>query len=84
MARKPVAARAMDMPMQSPHEKKLSEMHDALHTLGSKIRKPFVMNPSGQKLLPTHLQEQEPEGAKQAKQHIDKLHAAFQGVKGGK
>jgi hypothetical protein len=67
------------MAEQSPHEKKLSEMHDALYSLGDKIRKPYPR--SGEKLLPAELQEQEPDGAKAARKHIDNLHAAMKGCK---
>lgn len=53
----------------------LSEMHDALYTLGNKIRKP---SPSrGNKLLPKELQEKEPEGADVARSTIEQLHKAM-------
>jgi hypothetical protein len=81
MARKNPADAPM-MAEQSPHEKKLSEMHSALHSLGDQARKPSPM--MGEKLLPPSLQKPEGPGVAIAKKHIDKLHAAFRGVKGGK
>jgi len=60
------------MPEQSAHEKKLSEMHDALYSLGDKIRKP--MERSGDTLLPNHLKKSPPKHSEMAKKHIDTLH----------
>ena len=65
--------------MQSPHEKKLSEMHDALHQLGDKIRKPW--SNGGEKLLPKALGANETPESKLARNHIDNLHAAMKGCK---
>jgi hypothetical protein len=67
------------MPMQSPHEKKLSEMHDALYALGDKIREPF--HSAGEALLPKGLQKGETPEASAAKAHIDTLHKAMKGAK---
>jgi hypothetical protein len=79
MARKnPTAGRDIGMPMdEDKHEKMLSEMHDALYTLGSKIRKPI--GGRGDKLLPKDLAPAEPEGAKAARNHIESLHKAMRG-----
>lgn len=66
----------MDM---DKHEKMLGEMHDALYTLAAKIRPP--MSSSGDKLLPVELRPAEPEGAKVARSHIEKLHRAMKGKK---
>lgn len=66
-------------PPQPKHERMLSEMHDALYTLGSKIRKP-TPNP-GDKLLPPDLAPQEPAGARKARLHIESLHQAMVGVR---
>jgi len=67
------------MDHQSPHDKKLSEMHSALYTLGDKIRKPFARD--GEKLLPKNLRAQEPKEARQARKHIDALHKAMMAEK---
>jgi hypothetical protein len=72
----PIAS--MDSIEQDPHQKKLSEMHDALHQLGDKIRKPW--SNGGEKLLPKALGSEQPE-AKLARKHIDNLHSAMKGCK---
>jgi hypothetical protein len=53
-------------------------MHDALHQLGDKIRKPW--SNGGEKLLPKALGSEQPE-AKLARKHIDNLHSAMKGCK---
>ncbi len=74
--RNPVARDIGSMPVEEDkHERMLSEMHDALYTLGSKIRKPI--GGRGDKLLPKELAPAEPEGAKQARDHIESLHASM-------
>lgn len=60
---------------QDEHERKLSEMHDALYSLGDKIRKPYPGR--GEKLLPKDLQSHEKPEARTARKHIDALHKAF-------
>lgn len=77
MARKKLE---LAMPKQSKHEKMLSDMHDALYTLGDKIRKPFK-RPSNA-LVPKLLQKEDPERhAVEAKQHIAKMHKTMRGMK---
>lgn len=77
MARKKASAMRglIGMPEQSKHEKMLSEMHDALYTLGNKVRKP--MPSSGEKLLPADLKQQEAPEVSAAKAHVEKLHGHF-------
>lgn len=80
MARKnPSVPTISEMDQQSPHEKKLSEMHSALYSLGDKIRKPHQSD--GEKLLPKDLRSREPKEAKQARKHINALHKAMKGEK---
>ena len=64
---------------QDAHETKLSEMHDALYSLGDKIRKNHPGR--GEKLLPKELQSAEKPEAKSARKHIDNLHRAMKGEK---
>lgn len=79
MARKPPVLRGNMMPMmpeeEDKHEKMLSEMHDALYTLGSKIRKPIQSR--GDKLLPSDLRPAESDEAKSARSHIERVHRAM-------
>ena len=75
----PTVSMAVGMPEQDKHEKMLSEMHEALYSLSSKIRKPFPS--SGDKLLPKELAPAEPEGSKAARAHIEKLHKAMRSEK---
>jgi hypothetical protein len=63
------------MDHQDAHESKLSEMHDALYSLGDKIRKPYPRN--GEKLLPKDLRAEEKPEAAAARKHIDALHKAM-------
>ncbi len=67
------------MPHQDKHEKMMGDIHDALYSLGSKIRKPMTSN--GDKLLPKALRPTEPEGAKMARAHIERLHSSMQSEK---
>jgi hypothetical protein len=60
---------------QTPHEKKVSEMHSALHSLSDKIRVPMPSD-NGEKLLPAALRSAGMH-ATTAKAHIDALHAHF-------
>jgi hypothetical protein len=83
--RNPVAGQTSLMvngaaPEQDKHEKMLSTMHDALYTLGSKIRKPFGGG-QGDKLLPPDLVPQEPVEARAARLHIESLHHAMIGLR---
>jgi len=72
--------RDIGMPMEEDkHEKMLSEMHDALYTLGNKIRKPI--GGRGDKLLPKDLAPAEPEGAASARSHIERLHKSMRSEK---
>jgi len=64
---------------QDAHEAKLSEMHDALYSLGDKIRKPYPGR--GEKLLPKDLRSQEKPEAEAARKHIDTLHRTMKGKK---
>ncbi len=64
---------------QDKHERMLSEMHDALYSLGSKIRKPMVG--SGEKMLPKDLQSSETPEAKAARQHVELLHGQMKSAK---
>jgi len=77
--RNPTEAAMPGMPAEDKHEKMLGEMHDALYTLGSKIRRPI--GGRGDKLLPKDLAPAEPEGAKSARTHIESLHKAMKGEK---
>lgn len=80
MARKnPTVSEVPAMVERDAHESKLDEMHSALYTLGDKIRKPYPRG--GDKLLPKKLRNQEPEGSKDARAHIDSLHKAMKGEK---
>lgn len=73
---KPGADRAVPMMVhQDKHERMLSEMHDALYTLGNKIRKP--MGGHGEKLLPKSMQSHEAPEAKAARSHIEDIHTAM-------
>ena len=74
MARKnpTISAYPADNPVEDKHEKMLDEMHSALHTLGSKIRKPFQSR--GDKLLPKALAPAEDPEAALARAHIEDLH----------
>lgn len=72
----PIAV-AADMPKADPHEEKLSEMHDALYSLGDKIRKPYPHK--GEKMLPKKLRSAEKPESKAARKHIDAMHAAMKG-----
>jgi hypothetical protein len=72
----------ISVPEQSPHEKKLSEMHSALYALGNKVRKP--MPSEGENLLPAELQQQESPEVAAAKAHVDALHAHFKAASKGK
>lgn len=64
------------------HEEMLSDMHSALHTLGDKIRGPYM--PQGSKLLPDKMNPTPPPGGAAARAHIAKLHKGFKALKGGK
>lgn len=64
---------------EDKHQSMLSEMHDALYSLGSKISKPF--SGRGEKLLPKALQAAEPEEGKAARAHIERLHSAMKSEK---
>jgi len=76
----PTVARDIGMPMdEDKHEKMMSEMHDALYTLGSKIRKPI--GGRGDKLLPKSMVPAEDEDAKAARAHIERLHRAMKSEK---
>jgi hypothetical protein len=66
---------ALSMPEEDKHEKKLRQMHDALYSLGDRIRKPF--NRDGEKLLPKGLRSSETPESKQAREHIDRLHTVM-------
>jgi hypothetical protein len=55
----------------------LSEMHDALYTLGNKMRKPFQS--TGDKLLPKGLAPAEAPEAAMARLHVETLHKAMKG-----
>ena len=79
MARKNPTVSSIPQMEQDPHEKKLSEMHDALYSLGDKIRKPYGRD--GDKLLPKDLRAEEKPEAKAARAHIDALHKAMKGEK---
>jgi hypothetical protein len=70
----------MDVGHVDKHEQMLNDMHDALHQLGNKIRKPYSSG-SGDKLLPKALRPSEPAGASAARAHIARLH---KGMRGGK
>jgi len=61
------------------HEQMTSDMHDALYTLGDKIRKPYPR--AGEHMLPSNLQEGEKPEAKAARKHIERLHKAFKSAK---
>lgn len=76
MARKKIDM--VSMPRQSKHEKMLSEMHDALYTLGDKIRKPFSRTST---LLPKALQKAPEDHSSKARKHIERLH---RGMKKGR
>lgn len=65
----------IDMPEQSKHEKMVSEMHDALYSLGDRIREP--MERPGDKLLPEHLKKSPTKHGAMAKKQIECLHRAF-------
>lgn len=67
------------MPEEDKHERKLRQMHDALYSLGDKIRKPFGRD--GDKLLPKGLRSSETPESKAARTHIDSLHKAMSGEK---
>jgi hypothetical protein len=75
----PVASLVSSDFHEDPQQKKLSEMHGALHSLGDKIRKPYPN--SGDKLLPKELVPAESDDSKMARKHIDNLHAAMKGCK---
>ena len=70
---------ALDMPEQDKHQGLLSEMHDALYSLGEKIRKPF--NRGGEKLLPKPLRSSETPESKAARAHIQNLHKSMKACK---
>ncbi len=66
---------------QDKHEKMLSDMHDALYSLGDAIRKPGGLSggrPGAKKLLPPEIAgpSDTPE-AKTARKHIETIHAAM-------
>lgn len=71
----PVASCGPMAPEQDKHEKMLSEMHDALYTLGNKMRPP--MGGNGDKLLPKGLAPAESPEASMARMHIETLHKAM-------
>ena len=60
---------------RTKHEEMVDDMTSALYSLSSKTRKPYT--PSGDKLLPSHLQEKESAESAGAKKHIERLHKAF-------
>jgi len=68
---------------RAPHEEKLSDMHDALYTLGDHAREHSGLGGNGAKLLPAEVVPEKPE-AKAAKLHIDRLHKMFKSLKKGK
>jgi len=68
------------MDRRDKHEQMIGDMHDALYSLGDKIRKPLAHD--GDKLLPVELQQHEKPEAKAARKHVEKLHRAFKGHKG--
>ena len=70
---------SLDVPVQSKHEKMLSDIHSALYTLGDKIRKPS--SGSGDHLLPPDLAPQEAKGARSARLHIESLHQSMVGLR---
>jgi len=65
----------LSVPKMDKHEGMLDEMHDALYSLGHKIRKPFPGK--GEKLLPRGLRQSEAPEAKAARRHITRLHRAM-------
>jgi len=67
------------MPKMDKHEQMCSDMNSAIYALSDKIRKPYPR--SGDKLLPSHLQEHESDDSKSAKKHIERLHKAFKAEK---
>jgi hypothetical protein len=75
VARKNPALPSVNPMPRDKHEAMLDEMHGALYALGDKIRKPYPR--SGDKLLPTSLQESDSPEAKAAREHIECLHKAM-------